>query len=445
MGVDVLMATTPVYDPSSGTWVTHAPAAAPGINYNQPTAPSPLPAPAAATTPAPTQMQTIQATNAATIAAQTAANAAKGPMFDKATMPSNPPAGQHYAWIGGASTGQWQLYANTTGSGANATGGGNPVVAPRTPPATDPAAAAAAAATAASNAQIAAQTAQNQQNAITFLTTTFTNYGLGGDIAAAITQLVQQGYTADTIQLMAQDPKSTNPLAVAFQQRFPANAARLAAGLPVLSPGEYIATEQSYAQVLQSYGLPASFAANQDVFAKLLTNDISPTELNTRVSTAKQVVDNTDPLVSQQLQQYYGINQGQMIAQVLDPSIATPIIQKEMTAAQIGAESTRAGVNVNLGYAEQLGGMGVTQSQAQSGFQSIAQQQPGVQALASRYTGYGSAGQVGSALQAATFGTTGAAQSEQELTRLKTQEMASFTGSSGVAKGSLMGSEEGIS
>jgi hypothetical protein len=419
MGVDVLMATSPVYDPSSGTWVTYAPAAAP------------------------TQMQTIQTTNAATIAAQTAANAAKGPMSDKATMPSNPPAGQHYVWIGGASTGQWQLYANTTGSGATATGAGNPVV--PTPPAADPAAAAAAAATAASNAQVAAQTAQNQQNAITFLTTTFTNYGLGGDIASAITQLVQQGYTADTIQLMAQDPKSTNPLAVAFQQRFPANAARLAAGLPVLSPGEYIATEQSYAQVLQSYGLPASFAANQDVFAKLLTNDISPTELNTRVSTAKQVVDNTDPLVTQQLQQYYGINQGQMVAQVLDPSIATPIIQKEMTAAQIGAESARAGVNVNLGYAEQLGGMGVTQSQAQSGFQSIAQQQPGVQALASRYTGYGSAGQVGSALQAATFGTTGAAQSEQELTRLKTQEIASFSGSSGVAKGSLIGSEEGNS
>jgi SOS response regulatory protein OraA/RecX len=65
-------------------------------------------------------------------------------------------------------------------------------------------------------AMAAAAKAQNQQNAIEFLTSTFNDYGLGGDIASAVTNLVQQGYNADTIQLMAQDPKGTDPLAVAF-------------------------------------------------------------------------------------------------------------------------------------------------------------------------------------------------------------------------------------
>ena len=302
-----------------------------------------------------------------------------------------------------------------------------------------------AAAIAAQTAQAQATQAQAQQNAISFLTTTFTDYGLGVDIANAVTDLVKQGYTADTIQIMAQDPKSTNPLAKAFQQRFPANAARMAAGLPVLSPSEYIATERSYAQVMNSYGLNSNFATNKDIFTKLLTNDISPTELNSRASTAKQVIENTDPAVTQQLQAYYGLSQGDMIAHVLDPSVATPIIEKQISAAQIGAESARYGANVGQSYAEQLSGLGITQAQANQGFRNIAEAQPATQALATRYGAYGPAGAVGGALQAATFGTTGAVQSQQELDRLKTQEIAAFTGSSGVGKGSLLGAEEGVS
>ena len=303
--------------------------------------------------------------------------------------------------------------------------------------------AAATAATMAQNTLAQATAAQAKQNAIAFLTATFTDYGLGSDIASAITNLVQQGYTADTIQMMAQDPKSKDPLAVAFQARFPANAARLSAGLPVLSPGEYIATERSYAQVLQAYGLPASFATNKDIFTKLLTNDVSPTELNSRASTAKQVITNSDPLVTQQLQAYYGLSQGDMIAHVLDPSVATPIIEKQISAAQMGGEAARYGANINQSYAEQMTQLGITQAQANQGFQNIATQQDSMQALASRYTAYGPAGEVGGALQAATFGTTGAIQAQEELNRLKTQEVSQFSGSSGAGKGSLMGTEAG--
>jgi hypothetical protein len=284
----------------------------------------------------------------------------------------------------------------------------------------------------------------NQNNAIAFLTSTFNDLGLGSDIANAVTNLVQQGYTADTIQIIAQDPKSKDPLAVAFQQRFPANAQRLAAGLPVLSPSQYIANEQGYAQVMRAYGLNPSFATNKDVFTKLLTNDVSPTELNGRVNTAKQVIENTDPAVAQQLQTYYGLSQGDMIAHVLDPTIATPIIEKQISTSQIGAEAARYGANIGQSYATQLSNLGISQAQAGQGFQNIAQQLPGTQELATRYAGYTPAGQVGSALQAATFGTADSIQAEQELQRLKIQEISQFSGSSGAGKGSLLGSEEGV-
>ena len=391
------------------------------------------------------------AANAASTAAQVGGtvNAAgmvvpKDPLRDKTVAPQAP-AGQHYTWIGGTTTGSWQLYKDApiagSGGGAGAgAGGDNSTVTALQKQITD--------LTSQVNSTAAAtQAALNasRQNAITFLTATFNDMGLGADIASAVTNLVQQGYTADTIQMIAQDPKSKDPLSVAFKARFPANEARMNAGLPVLSPAEYIATERSYAQVLQSYGLPSDFASNKDVFTKLLTNDVSPTELNSRANTAKQVIDNTDPLVTQQLQQYYGLSQGDMIAHVLDPAVATPIIQKQVTASQIGAEAARAGANINQAYAEQLGGLGVSQAQANTGFQNIAQSQQGMQELATRYNAYGPAGQIGSQLQAATFGTTGAAAATEELNRLKMQEVSQFSGSSGAGKGSLMGTEAGLS
>lgn len=388
----------------------------------------------------------------------TVASGPTGPTAGSIISQSSSPNGDGtYTVITVYSDGKGGSYSQTTQAGVKTTGPSGPTGAtgPIVTGATgtvDPAIAALQkqladlqASTAATAAQTTATTAAAQQNAIQFLTTTFTDLGLGADVASAVTQLVQQGYTADTIQLMAQDPKSTNPLAVAFQQRFPANAARLAAGLPVLSPGQYIQTEQAYAQVMQAYGINSNFATNKDVFTKLLTSDVSPTELNSRVSTAKQVVNNTDPLVTQQLQQYYGLTQADMIAHVLDPSIATPIIEKQISAAQVGAESARYGVNVGQGQAEQLSGLGITQSQANQGFQSVAQQIAGTQALATRYQGFGQAGQVGSELEAATFGTTDSIAAQQNLDRLKSQELSEFGGSSGVSKGSLMGSEEGAS
>ena len=177
----------------------------------------------------------------------------------------------------------------------------------------------------------------------------------------------------------------------------------------------------------------------------MLTSDVSPTELNSRVSTAKQVIDNTDPLVTQQLQAFYGLSQGDMIAHVLDPAVATPIIEKQVSASQVGAEAARAGANINQATAENLSSLGVTQAQANQGFQNIAQSQQGMQELATRYNAYGPAGQIGQQLQAATFGTTGAASAQEELNRLKQQEVGQFSGSSGAGKGSLLGTDAGQS
>ena len=85
--------------------------------------------------------------------------------------------------------------------------------------------------------------------------------------------------------------------------------------------------------------------------------------------------------------------------------------------------------------------MGVTQVQAAQGALNIASQLPSMQALSARY-GYAAPAGAGQALFTSTFGATGGsaltqAQAEQQLQRLKTQELSAFSGSSGAGKGSL--------
>src|SRR5574342_3329 len=75
----------------------------------------------------------------------------------------------------------------------------------------------------------------------------FKGYGLES-LAGKIYEYVKNGYAADTISILLQDTAE-------YKQRFSGNEARKAAGLPVLSPGEYLAVEASYRQIMQSAGL----------------------------------------------------------------------------------------------------------------------------------------------------------------------------------------------
>jgi len=172
----------------------------------------------------------------------------------------------------------------------------------------------------------------------------------------------------------------------------------------------------------------------------LIGSDVSPAEVNTRINAAMTAITAEDPFVKEQLQQQFNLTTGDLIGHLLDPATQASVIANKVTAAQVGAEASRAGVDVNAANAYALANQGITQAQAQQGFQSIAQQLPGTQELASRYAGYTPVGDVGAALQTATFGAPGTqtqAQAEAELQRLRTQEVSAFSGSSGAGKGSL--------
>ena len=378
---------------------------------------------------------TLGAKELAATRAETAAVRAAEPLTNKSVTPQAP-AGTTAVWIGGTTTGSWKFQTNTPqGPVGGGGGGGQPtgptLSAPTGPSATDMA---------------------SRQNVFDQVQALFTTYGIikAGDPAsdallATIKNLAMSGAGADTISLQLQQSD-------AYKARFAGNETRRAAGLNVLSPAEYIATENAYDQILRASGVPTGFYNSSAEKAKLIGADVSASELQSRVDLAAKSISGADPFYTQQLKNLYGLSQGDMIAHVLDPAAAMPLLQQQTQSTTIAAAAARNATNVNLSTAEQLAGMGVTQAQAEQGFGNIASQLPGMQAIASRYQGYGDAGTVGTGLQAATFGAPiageTAAQAETRLKRLQTQETSAFGGSAGAStQGQSLGvgNQQGVS
>ena len=202
---------------------------------------------------------------------------------------------------------------------------------------------------------------KDQQNAIAALKTTFSQYGLDS-LYGKIEGYVKDGYTADTVAMML---RTTDE----YKQRFPAMATLAAKGRAI-NEASYINYETTAAQFEQQYGLPKGMLTGN--VTKLLENDISPVEMQERVQLASANSLMAPPELRQTLQNYYGIGDGGLTAYFLDPAVAAPLLQKHAAAAQIGAAGLQQGIGVDMGTAEGLTDLGVTQSMAQQGFQQIA-------------------------------------------------------------------------
>ena len=267
------------------------------------------------------------------------------------------------------------------------------------------------------------------------LSTLFTDYGLP-TLVPKITEFLQQGFSYDTITLKLQETPE-------FKSRFVGNEARRKAGLPILSPGEYLAAEAGYRQVMRTAGLPQGFYDSNDDFATFISNDVSPVELQERVDLASGAIENSDPFYTQSLRSMYGLDTGEMVAYALDPQRALPAISKIARAVDFGAAAARQGLPTAVGIAEQYAGMGVTRQQAEQGFQAVAQILPEAEKLQNVFNRQVD-GQYG--IEEATseiFGGPMSAEAADRRRRLSQSNIDLFSGGSGVGKGSLGKSQTG--
>lgn len=259
------------------------------------------------------------------------------------------------------------------------------------------------------------------RDAAVALTNLFESYGLG-TLAPSIINFIKQGYSADTITVLLQQTD-------AYKQRFAANAVREKNGLPVLSPAEYLATEDAYRQTLRKWGLPSGFYDQPSDFQKFLEQDMSPSELDSRAQEASDFMNSADANQLAYYRQFY--TQGDMVAFALDPKRAAPLVGKAFQASKIGGVAKDQGLDIDRATAEQLAGLGINVNQAQSGFGQIASAQPTLDKLSQIYGIDVTQGD----LIGATFEND--ANANKKINKLASRERAAFGGTSGVSSESL--------
>ena len=213
----------------------------------------------------------------------------------------------------------------------------------------------------AADAVAAAAAAQDQKNTLAKLQGIFAQYNLTS-LYAKIEDYVKQGYNSDTIQVMLRETPE-------YQQRFPAMS-ELAKKGRAISEASYIDYERSAAQLETQYGLPKGMLSGN--VTKLLTNDVSATEMGERVMLASANSLMAPKELKDTLANYYGIGQGGLTAYFLDPAVAEPILQKQAAAARIGSEALKQGIGLDVYGAENLQELGISQDAAKQGFQQIA-------------------------------------------------------------------------
>ena len=282
-----------------------------------------------------------------------------------------------------------------------------------------------AAATAAATAAAEAEKIAAQRESIgKIVADRFAQYGLSS-LGNKVLEFARLGYTEATITLELQKTDE-------YKARFSANAERQKKGLSVLSPAEYLSVEDGYRQTLRAYGLKQF---DNDTYVKqFIANDMSPSELSSRVVTAVQRVQNADPLISRTLRDYYGIGNLDMVAYVLDPNQQLPMIQRQVAAAEIGSAARLQGLEAGVSVSEQLASQGITQAEAQKGYATIADILPTSEKLSSIYgtqlPGYGQA-----EAEQEVFNTLASAQRKRRA--LSETEIGQFSTKSGLSRTSL--------
>lgn len=265
------------------------------------------------------------------------------------------------------------------------------------------------------------------RDAIVAVTNLFKSYGLE-TLAPKIIEYVTAGYGADVIgALLVETPEYT--------QRFSANTTRKAAGLPVLSPAEYLSTESAYRSVMSAAGLPVGFYDQPGDFTNWLANDTSPTEVQSRVNTANELVTNSDPATLAWFREHY--TTGDLVAYALDQKRAAPLVAKQLAAAKLGGAAGNVGTRGTTKNFEDMADRGFNTQQVQQGFGFINDTLADTAKLSELYGD----GPTRTDLTADVFeqGTGGA----KKIRRLASKERAAFSGSGGQGKSSLTQSGAG--
>ena len=270
------------------------------------------------------------------------------------------------------------------------------------------------------------------RSAYALLLSEFSRYGLEA-LVTPLQDLIKQGLSGPEFQIALRNTDS-------YQKRFAGNTERIKKGLVALSPGEYLALEDQYQNIMRNYGLPASYYTKDSLgtqagFNKLISNDVSAVELEERVLTAQKRVLDAAPEVTTALKQFYPyIRNTDILAYTLDPERVLEDIKKKVTAAEIGGAALVSGLTTSATDAEYLRRYGVTKESAQKGYETIGGGLERGRQLASIYQ---QPDYTQAVAEEEVFNLPGQTQAGEKRKKIIGLEKATFGGQTGVSSGAL--------
>lgn len=230
-----------------------------------------------------------------------------------------------------------------------------------------------------------------------------------------------------------------------YKTRFKANETRIANGLKPLPPIEFVQLEETYKQYMQQAGLPAGFYDKSEDFQDWIGKGVAATEVQSRVQMAADAYNTlaaNDPGQLQALRDMYGVERDGVMAYFLDPDRAVPLLekQKQLAASKIAGAANNFGVTASKDQAETLAAKGVSEPEARERFRGVAGDAQQLDKYGDLYGDkISSEEQVNEA-----FGLQGADEVARRKKKLASQERAAFSGSSGIAQGSLSQKKSGL-
>lgn len=213
------------------------------------------------------------------------------------------------------------------------------------------------------------------------LTSTLTDNNLQA-LADVVKELIIK-YGPDAQDLIYQELRQTD----VYKARFQGNTDLLAAGKTPLSEGEYLYNEKIYQQTFAAYN--ATDLINKDTYAKLISGEVSPVELQNRFNVAYNKVTNAvnsndKALVDQLRLMYPGISDSEIAKSMMLGSDGSEYLKNRLNLADVKAGETEAGLKSSLG-ADYLSEQGLSRSDVRAGLSKVGEQLTGASLAAATY------------------------------------------------------------
>lgn len=204
----------------------------------------------------------------------------------------------------------------------------------------------------------------DQQSAKSIIQSTLEEYGLGA-LADQAWQAYLNGEPIEQVMLgIRKTPE--------YAARFP-GMAQLQQNGRAISEADYINTERQYVSLFRQAGLPPGFYDSPDDFGSFIANEVSPQEMGARLDVARVALYETPPQVRDELARLYGLKEGDVMAFLLDPTKALPIIKQQLVASEAGYAAQASGFGLlTRQEAETLGYSDKSFDQLTQGFDELA-------------------------------------------------------------------------